>query len=858
VLGEGADVDDAFQATFLTLLRKADTIRRHPSVGGWLYCVAHRVAVQTRVRATERGRRERRAADRPATEPAPPDLSWREACAVLHQELDRMHEKFRVPLLLCYLDGKSRDEAARQLGWSVGAVKGRLERGRLMLRRRLERRGIGLSVGLLGSSLGARAEADVPARLVGATVRRAAQTGVAGSRAIVKLVAAAALLGGVLVAGIARQTNAAPDDPPDTARPAAAPVAPTDTTVTVSGRVLGPDGRPAANVPVVALDEDGRPLPFADRRPVSSDAEGRFRATLTTPAPEQRTKLIARAAGFGPGWVMIPPDRGEVVLQLAADDVPIRGRVLDLEGRPVAGATAAIVRVERPSQGDLTPFLDRLRTGDFHAYDRGWAYLAPEAARDWFPPATTGADGRFELRGVGRERLAAVRITGPGLEQAEVDVFTREGIDAAAFTQRARRFTSRTFAAATFDYAATPGRAVVGTVRERGTGRPVAGARVSGSVEHRRTDVQAVTDAQGRYRLDGLGLGPKQIIVRPGDGQPFLGAERSVSDPPGLGPVTADFELSRGVAVDGRVRDKVTGQPVRGYIYHYPLPDNPNLEKVPELLGRIQPNSTRVGGDGRFRLVVPPGPGILLAEVDLHRYLPLRRPPKGEGPLEFLNSGNMVMVATAYGQFQFNPNAAYRLIDPAPGAASVPAELVCDPGRTQTVTVLDPDGRPLPGTIVDGLGVFWSHSFAPQESATVTVRACSPEQPRVLIIRHLGKKLAARVVVRGDEPGPVTVKLQPWASVEGHVVDAGGRPAAGKPVRVFDLDEPNFFQAEESFSYEEKPVLIDRDGRFRAEGLVPGRRYRLDRPLSERSRAWTARPGEVEDLGELRSRGGSE
>jgi RNA polymerase sigma factor (sigma-70 family) len=847
VLPAEADAEDAFQATFLVLLRKADTVRHGRALAGWLYCVAHRVAVQAARSARRRRRHERLASDRPPAAPA--DLSWREAAATLHEELDRLPERLRRPLLLCHLDGRTRDEAAAALGWSLGTLKARLAHGRRLLRDRLERRGIALAAGLLGGPVAARADAAVPTALVGATVRAAARAA-SGTRGLVKVAAAAVLLAGLFAAGSALPRAVTPDPAP-AAQPAnPAPAA--GETVTVVGRVLGPDGKPAAHVPVVAQEVMGGPLPFADGRPLASDADGRFRAALPAGAAEQRARLVARAAGFGPAWAFVPPDRGEVVLQLAADDVPIRGRVIDLQGRPVAGAVAQIVRVERPTRGDLTPFLDRLRAEDFHAYDRGWEDLFLTNPRDWFPPATAGADGRFELRGVGRERLAAVRITGPGIEQAEVDAFTREGVDAATLIARSRRFTNRTFAAATFDHAAAPGRSVLGTVRERGTAQPVAGARVVGWVEEKRQEVEAVTDAAGRYRLDGLGVGSKRLVVRSGETQAYLPAEQTLSDPPGLVPITADVELFRGVAVAGRVRDKETGRPVFGYVYYDPLPENRNLDKFPGMLTRTQPNSTRIGPDGRFRLVVPPGPGILLAEVDLHRYLPLRRPPKGQTPLKFTNSGNLLMVETANGPSQFNPNSAYRIIDPAVGAATVEAELVCDPGRTQTLTILDPEGRPLPGTIVDGLGHFWQHTHDRQESATVTVRACSPEQPRVLIVRHLGRKLAGRAVVRGDEPGPVTLVLQPWAAVEGTAVGPDGKPAAGKPVRVFDLDEDNIFLAEEAFSFEPKPATTGPDGRFRGEGLVPGRRYRLEQPASGTPRAWTAQPGQVEDLGEVR------
>src|SRR5207253_6120817 len=110
---------------------------------GWLYRVALRAAWRLRTSDMRRTARESHAAARPAADPMD-EITWRELRQVLDEELQRLPEKFRAPLLLCYLEGRSRDEAACQLGWTVGMVKGRLERGRLMLRDRLARRGLTL------------------------------------------------------------------------------------------------------------------------------------------------------------------------------------------------------------------------------------------------------------------------------------------------------------------------------------------------------------------------------------------------------------------------------------------------------------------------------------------------------------------------------------------------------------------------------------------------------------------------------------------------------------------------------------------------------------------------------------------
>src|SRR5262245_26024782 len=155
----GADADDAFQATFLALARDARRVRT--AVGGWLIVVAHRISVRLRAAERRRAAIEARHAGPAADERDP---SWREACAVLHAELDRLPESFRRPLVLCYLRGLSRDAAARELGWTEGTLKGRLERGRTRLRARLKKRGLTLSAGLL-AALAAPTAGAVPSRL---------------------------------------------------------------------------------------------------------------------------------------------------------------------------------------------------------------------------------------------------------------------------------------------------------------------------------------------------------------------------------------------------------------------------------------------------------------------------------------------------------------------------------------------------------------------------------------------------------------------------------------------------------------------------------------------------------------------
>ncbi|MGP0067046.1 MAG: RNA polymerase sigma factor [Isosphaeraceae bacterium] len=146
MLADPSEVHDAFQATFLVLARRAGSIRKRGSIGSWLYGVAVRVAARERLSSIRRQIRERRTIEAVAaiaTESADPSpIDCDEGEAVVHQEVDRLPEKYRAPIVLCYFEGLTHDEAAERLSWPVGSVRSRLSRARDRLRARLTRRGV--------------------------------------------------------------------------------------------------------------------------------------------------------------------------------------------------------------------------------------------------------------------------------------------------------------------------------------------------------------------------------------------------------------------------------------------------------------------------------------------------------------------------------------------------------------------------------------------------------------------------------------------------------------------------------------------------------------------------------------------
>ncbi|MDR3622863.1 MAG: sigma-70 family RNA polymerase sigma factor [Paludisphaera borealis] len=214
VLRDHHDAEDAFQATFLVLARKASSIMPREMVGNWLHGVACQTAARARGATFKRRGRERQVPEMPEIE-ADPREAWDDLLPLLDQELSRLPEKYRVPIVLCDLEGKTHRDAAEQLEWPIGTVSGRLSRGRAMLAGRMARHGLTLSGTALAMHLSQNsASAGVPASLIASTTKAAAGVvvsakvaalteGVLKTMLMTKLKLATATLATVVVLGAA-------------------------------------------------------------------------------------------------------------------------------------------------------------------------------------------------------------------------------------------------------------------------------------------------------------------------------------------------------------------------------------------------------------------------------------------------------------------------------------------------------------------------------------------------------------------------------------------------------------------------------------------------------------------------------
>lgn|GEM_PF-3564385 len=295
VLGDVHEAEDAFQATFLVLIRKAGSVRVDDSLGRWLYGVAHRIALRARSEAERRRANLRLTSEEGASDDPAGEVEFRELSQALNEEVDRLPTKLRCPIELCYLQGMTYDQAAQRLNWPVATVKSRLARGRLSLRERLARRGLAPNSAGVVAALSCSSRAAVPQRLVDLTVRAATSWSNSGfpsavinlSEGVLKmmvweklrLVAVGIFLAVGLAAGaLAQQSSKDPDPglrqspaPPASKSPKPAAIASAPGQVTVTGTVLMPDGSPAAGAIVESIPDREEPPNI-----VRTDEAGRF------------------------------------------------------------------------------------------------------------------------------------------------------------------------------------------------------------------------------------------------------------------------------------------------------------------------------------------------------------------------------------------------------------------------------------------------------------------------------------------------------------------------------------------------------------------------------------------------------
>jgi RNA polymerase sigma factor (sigma-70 family) len=918
------DTEDAFQATFLILARKCGSIHKREALAQWLHGVALRTAMEVKRCAARRRNHEARlwtVMRKAAVSP-----TWDDVQTVLDEEVQRLPESYRAAFVLCVLEGKSGPQAAAELGVKEGAIWTRLTRARQLLQRRLTRRGVKLAAVLAGLTVGNATQAGLPAMLAKVTIRFGLLVAAGNSAAGVIPTPIAALAAGViramclskariaiavmfsaclLTAGVgvgafralaanghesaplahwkaSRPSTRSPalssskSQSPDEADPSK--IAGKDP-IPFSGRVLDPDGKPVSDAKLYVLYGRSQALPA----PAACDAEGRFQFSIARndfvraeeQMPWEHAKVVAVARGYGLGVAPFrlgkPTPRTDLRVRLAKDDAPLNGRIVDLQGKPIAGVTVRVRGLHAPFGEDLAAFVKGVKDRkEFFPplQEQTCGFSGGPTSRDidsLFAPATTGADGRFEIKGIGRERMVELRIEGPAITTSlNIYATTRpaDTIQAPGYKQYLPNTDLLTVHGNGFEYVATPCKPIVGVVRDKDTGKPIPGAIVTSykradSQISARTDLQAVTDREGRYRLMGMPKGEGNIIrAGPPDNEPYLMAVRRIADTPGFEPITADFTLKRGVWIAGRVLDKVTGAPLHAQVQYAVFEDNPNRKQVPGL--SVEEYLATNAQDGKFRTVGLPGRGLIAARAWNDRYLFGVGADKIKGlesDRHFRTYPYLVYAQGFHQLIELNPKADDKLVT---------CDLLLDPGRTLKGKVLGPDGEPLAGAKVCGLRSYGSHGiweYNPLQTSEFVVTGLAKGKTRLLQFVHFEKKLAGSLVLKGDDNGPVTVKLAAAGTVTGRLVTPEGEPIKDGELNALrgPIGEPSVVEENPAVGSLPAHISPDKDGKFRIQGVIPGLTYHLGynkgnyvhRLGGAAEGKLTIKPGETKDLGDV-------
>jgi hypothetical protein len=296
--------------------------------------------------------------------------------------------------------------------------------------------------------------------------------------------------------------------------------------IEITGRVIDPDGKPVAGAKLYLRGNTSLEAPTYPVRATSGD-DGRFTVTLAgseldkIDPDDQVYAVLAVAKGYGCAWTTASTKAADDLTLRLVKDVPVKGRILDADGQPVAGANLTVTGVATAKGHSEQPGA------------RGWVGPLPGQAEI----VTAGGDGRFQVAGIGSHRVVSLRLEGRGIATA---AFEAQG--------------------AAFEYQAALSRPIRGVVRAKDTRKPLPGVTVTCGL------CEALTDQNGHYELLGVAKAARYGLgLKLAEGQVYLRPAAGVQDTPGLEALTCDIELVRGVVtVRGKITDKATGRPVAG------------------------------------------------------------------------------------------------------------------------------------------------------------------------------------------------------------------------------------------------------------------------------------------------------
>jgi protocatechuate 3,4-dioxygenase beta subunit len=646
--------------------------------------------------------------------------------------------------------------------------------------------------------------------------------------------------------------------------------------MTVTGRVLDPEGKPVRHAAVMVLVRSklsDRPILSTvagtttayERR---ADDSGRFRIELprTSSARHSALTATALAPGYGLGWAELDPDAESPAADVALrPEQKIRGRLFDLNGQPARGVRIAVYGATYVVRGE---FGGVTRTD---TYERPW--LDSPA---WPASAISDDDGRFNLRGLARGPIYLTSTDDPRFSLQPVTIRTDDG---PALQGPVSRLVASGFRVGSgpdpepITITVQPARTLSGRVTDADTGRPIPHALVTSGL------VPFEADGDGRFRVPARALPrPNRFVIRAAspDGAPYLFAEKDGEWPKGALEQSVDLALPLGVVVRGKVVEEGTGRPVGGAVVRIAP------YRSPRQIAGGSCVAAATGPDGTYRVAAPPGPGYLVVQGSDDYVL-----------REFGGDGDGALIESGPGHRRFYAHA-YRAVDLKPDGPDQEIDITLRRGTTIRGRVVGPDGRPVPDAWVvsriilrTNLPGGWRRFYiAPNgqgrgrvRDGRFTLHGLDADVEVLVFFLEPERKLGASVRFSGKSApgGLATVRLEPCGTARARLVDPEGKPLGRYPsASVMTMivtpgslvrrkpakDDPMF--VDESALHELDPVNYtfesqsDAQGRLTFPALIPGATYRVvDRSAfyaggeQEIRKEFTVQPGGALDLGDI-------
>ncbi len=647
--------------------------------------------------------------------------------------------------------------------------------------------------------------------------------------------------------------------------------------VEIRGRVLGIDGKPKAGAKLLLLDRKGRVKQLG-----VSAADGRFAVAVA----KETTKdwghwLIAQAEETGFDFLDLYQlkHKKPVELRLVKDN-PIRGRILNTEGKPIRGVRVTPEEIAVYGNNSLETFRA--------AWMRLWAGGSGDgsvkriyADMGALFATVTDADGRFVVRGMGAERTMRLRLRGAGIADTSVQVANRAGLDPKPFNQAVLDHLPKGHKHMNWRWSLLSGpdvavfadaeKVIRGVVTDADTskGQPGVVVRlIRDSDEVVQYPPEAKTDAQGRYEIHGVRKTKKYLVaIAANSDTGYMLSQVWAEDTIGHQAVRADIKIKKGVIVTGHVIDGATGKAIPGYVMAAVLKGNPFGKDYPSFseVGMMPGESSdRTDADRAFRVVVIPGPMLLMGKTE--GMSPIAY--KGTGtdpkyPQYFQNGGYLGYNSMWPLQGQWN-----KVLRIKPGVAVVKQDIVLERAHVVAeVRVQDAEGRPLAeawATASDRKSSRWENPVWIQygrldERGSCLVHGETNGKPQSLIFYAPDKKLAGTWTLKENQKKPMIVQLGPTGAIMGRLLDADGKPLAAVVVDVRYRD-PNVDYIHED-SHEGKEFVTDAHGAFALEDVIPEWKFeftfrrgkhRFERAAKAADPTMQVKPGERRDVGAIK------